>query len=783
MTERVTPELVPGGRTIETARTTDPTPSVRIDFASVFREHLLVYGWILGLFKWVARAEIRHGEVVIDLMSLAIPVPRPDVTQHFAAVAPHDDDNHGFCLLVALPEAATRPSYLRLAVVMHSGEAIERVWPVGTGDAPVIAFFQENRGTLYWLLQHLPPPEALRLREVSAPGDLPPRPERAPLALQLQFGVDGCVLVEQRILVVWGWLNERDRPLTAAKVTVGHATLELLPNMAFTARPAAEAGAPATLRGESGPRLNFTLIAALPGAVAAAGEAIFELAAGQRQMRVRRALGGPAAARDELAALWRRIDPDAAIGGIEGIAALLDESAAPAAFDWLSAEQAAAVERLPASLQCASPQYFLHLDGIIPVAEQGVYLSGWFRAAGAIARVAYHGGFTQRRIDDHWVRQPRLDVTKHLAALGVAATEHDHGFAVYVPLPTKREPVFLAVTTTSGEVRRARLPVAAAARAQDTVRSLLTSFHLPQRAVRRLLDEHIGPAVETAWGDRPRSTPTVTTERFGPVPAAPGLSILVPLFGRWDLAEVQMALFADDPDFEKLELIYFVDDPSIYDEFRAQCADLYEIYRVPFTLAHAGVNLGFAGANNRAASVAAGRLLLLLNSDVFPARPGWASELLRIHAGLDKPGVLGAKLLYEDGSVQHAGMEFRRHAPWGDLWLNEHVQKGQSGAGLTGLRRAAAVTAACALIDADLYRSLGGLSEEYIIGDFEDSDLCLRAAAAGRENWVALDVALYHLERQSQDRIGSANWRENLTLYNAWRHHKLWAAHIEAAAP
>jgi len=149
------------------------------------------------------------------------------------------------------------------------------------------------------------------------------------------------------------------------------------------------------------------------------------------------------------------------------------------------------------------------------------------------------------------------------------------------------------------------------------------------------------------------------------------------------------------------------------------------------------------------------------------------------YATLPRPGLLGAKLLYEDGSVQHAGMTFRRHAPWGGLWINEHSHKGQSAVGLTGLRKVHAVTAACALIDAGLYRKLGGLSEDYIIGDFEDSDFCLRAVAAGRHSWVALDIELYHLERQSQARIGDTQWRTNLTLFNCWQHQQRWGALLE----
>jgi GT2 family glycosyltransferase len=225
-----------------------------------------------------------------------------------------------------------------------------------------------------------------------------------------------------------------------------------------------------------------------------------------------------------------------------------------------------------------------------------------------------------------------------------------------------------------------------------------------------------------------------------------------------------------------------VDDPAIYDEFRLRCGDLHRTYEVPFTLMFAGANLGFAGANNCAAGRAGGRRLLLMNSDVFPKRSGWTGALLKLYGSVPDTGLLGVKLLYEDGSVQHAGMSFRRNPAWSDLWINYHPHKGQSPAGLDGVREADAVTAACVMVDSALYRELGGLSEDYIVGDFEDSDLCLRAAAAGRRNRIALDIELYHLERQSQDRSGDSRWRTNLTVYNCWQHDRRWGRLIAQRA-
>ena len=75
------------------------------------------------------------------------------------------------------------------------------------------------------------------------------------------------------------------------------------------------------------------------------------------------------------------------------------------------------------------------------------------------------------------------------------------------------------------------------------------------------------------------------------------------------------------------------------------------------------------------------------------------------------------------------------------------------------------------MIAADLYAKLGRLSGEYVAGDYEDSDLCLRAIAAGRQNWYLADVALYHLEAQSYE---FSERRQLYDRYNCWLHTHLW---------
>src|SRR5262249_12963633 len=136
------------------------------------------------------------------------------------------------------------------------------------------------------------------------------------------------------------------------------------------------------------------------------------------------------------------------------------------------------------------------------------------------------------------------------------------------------------------------------------------------------------------------------------------------------------------------------------------------------------------------------------------------------------------RLLFEDGSIQHAGMSFRASTAVAGCWENDHPGKGLPAAfdPHPGIAAVPAVTAACLILDRALFRELGGMSEEYVIGDFEDSDLCLRVQEQGWNICYTPEIELFHLERQSMKLIGEgeAAWRQSLTLYNMWKHSRRW---------
>jgi GT2 family glycosyltransferase len=769
-------------RTVQTAEPSD-TGIARIDFAHLVGRQFLVYGWIWDFGRSVDSALIYLGDIVIDLVKEAIRVPRPDVTQHFSGGIGHD--KHGFYALIDLPENFVPVEQFRLSVTRPSGEILEGSWPVSCDDAIAITALQPSALALKGLMRYLTRREAKRLVEFAAPGlKLEMRGDHSTTLLQpIRFEIEFCGVLEDRILVIFGWLFDPAHELVRAQLRFGASTFDLLESSQWIGRPDITVDSLLYRKSDALRARGFMFVETIVQPETEIADAEFTIASRAETVQLRRQVCCvPHETRQDFLSLLSTIDPNSALMLNEKIAAFLDNSASQRSFyTLLELSHHQTVERLPSSIQQSKPRCSLFIDQVIPVAETGIFLIGWFNAApDASMRVLCHCGLSSVDVTDRWTRSVRKDVTSYLAQNGIQLTYHEHGYACYVSLRNGSAPYYLSVTSESGEVARMRVTVPEKPEsALQTVRALLTSFACEHRDLRTLLDQHVGPAVTAAWVSRHRLVRNPVVRRYGVAPANPAVSIIVPLYGRHDFAEYQMALFAGDPEMGAVELIYVVDDPPIFDEFLNLCPDLYGIYQIPFVVASAGSNLGFAGANNFGAEIARGQHLLLMNSDVVPKRPGWLGELLRTYTSLQEPGLLGTKLLYEDGTVQHAGIAFRRHSPWGGLWINDHPLKGQNPQGLHGVREIDAVTAACALIDAQLYRDLGGCSEDYIIGDFEDSDLCLRANSRGHRNYIALDIELYHLERQSQNRTGDAVWRTNLTAYNCWLHNCRWDDRIQ----
>ena len=295
----------------------------------------------------------------------------------------------------------------------------------------------------------------------------------------------------------------------------------------------------------------------------------------------------------------------------------------------------------------------------------------------------------------------------------------------------------------------------------------------------RLASDHVHPAISRLRERRRSQAQVERTDQYGIPPINPVVSVVVPLYRRTDFLEHQLAQFVHDPEVAVADLIYVLDSPELGPATRQAAAQLERLYRVPFRLVTLCHNVGIAPASNLAAALARGRLLLRLDSDVLPDRPGWLGQMVEFYDLTPGIGALGPKLMYEDDSLQHAGLHFSYDALAG-VWDREHSYKGLHRrlpvANLA--RQVPAVTGACLMIDLELYRRMGGLSDAYVQGGFEDADLCLRLAEAGYATWYLPSVELYHLEGQSYP----AALRALTARYNRWLFTCQWGRQLEAAA-
>jgi len=157
----------------------------------------------------------------------------------------------------------------------------------------------------------------------------------------------------------------------------------------------------------------------------------------------------------------------------------------------------------------------------------------------------------------------------------------------------------------------------------------------------------------------------------------------------------------------------------------------------------------YAAINNHAVAQCSGEVVVLLNNDTAVISPNWLDELVSLAS---RPGVgcVGPKLLYGDGTIQHAGVITGIGGSAG------HAFKGRPGNWRGYFNRAmvsqevSAVTGACLAIRRQVYQQVGGLDADTFPVAFNDVDFCLRVRAAGYRNIFTPHVQLYHFESKSR---------------------------------
>ncbi|WP_454061345.1 glycosyltransferase [Candidatus Nitrospira salsa] len=218
-------------------------------------------------------------------------------------------------------------------------------------------------------------------------------------------------------------------------------------------------------------------------------------------------------------------------------------------------------------------------------------------------------------------------------------------------------------------------------------------------------------------------------------------SIIIPVFNKAELTKQCLTELMEITSGVSYEVI--VIDNNSTDETQ----EILESFLNEIQVIRNTENLGFAKACNQGARVARGKYVTFLNNDTIPQR-GWLKALVEEAESDHNIAIVGSKLLYPDGTLQHGGVAISR-----STLTPYHIYRGLPGESTFANRRREfqAVTAACMLVKRTWFDAVGGFDEAYRNG-FEDIDLCLNIGEKGGKVVYQPKSWLYHLEGQTPGR-------------------------------
>lgn len=266
-------------------------------------------------------------------------------------------------------------------------------------------------------------------------------------------------------------------------------------------------------------------------------------------------------------------------------------------------------------------------------------------------------------------------------------------------------------------------------------------------------DRELGGRTTAFRPVEPASVAVADLDDHGDGVCLPRVSVIIPVHGRSDFTRQCLhTLLADRSPAPGFEVIV-VDDASPDDT-----GGVLAEYGAKIRVVALPRNVGFAGACNAGAAAARGDYLVFLNNDTVP-ESGWLGGLAGYANVTPAASVVGAKLLFPDHTVQHAGVaigidRYPHHLYAGFPADHPAVNKA---------RRFQAVTAACCLIRRGAFQTVGGFDRAFVNG-WEDVDLCLRLGERSHEIHYAPASVVYHFESSSRD-PRSPTERHNRELY------------------
>lgn len=226
----------------------------------------------------------------------------------------------------------------------------------------------------------------------------------------------------------------------------------------------------------------------------------------------------------------------------------------------------------------------------------------------------------------------------------------------------------------------------------------------------------------------------------------PAVGIVIPTRDRADLLAACVRGLTEGTDYPRYEIV-IVDNGSTAPDALALLRDLRSDAR--FKVLERPGPFNFSALSNDGARATQAPVLVFLNNDIVVVESGWLKPLVRF-ASMPQIGVVGAKLLFPDGRIQHAGVVLGFGGIAGHPYRRMPADHPGYCNRLTTPHEIGAVTAACIAVARHKFEAVGGFDADNLAVDLNDMDLCLRISEHGWTNLWTPDAVLVHLQSASR---------------------------------
>jgi len=413
----------------------------------------------------------------------------------------------------------------------------------------------------------------------------------------------------------------------------------------------------------------------------------------------------------------------------------------------------------------------------VPVTEGGILLRGWARNSSRLNFAICNPNFSDMQTVERGYAFERPDVSQHFRDKGMSERDDVHGF-VLVDSHLKSRSQIRVVAYND---QRCELSIVLDVSATVPIGSCILDV-LEEISMRGLpSDSDLAPISRMIERGEP-APPIVEIDDWYLPPegdSEPEISIIIPFYREdfflFDHIEAQSRAPAN------VEWIIVCDDPGLVEKMRRLLDSRRDRLRQPTRFVALKSNAGFAQANNVGVARARGKYLLFMNSDIHCRDFSPIQYGVDILEKQDDVGIVGFSLMFEDGTIQHEGMVFEQSSIFRQKWVTAHPGKGLPATwGEPKFKEIAAVTGALMLLRRSEFDGENIFDPEYLIGDFEDGDLCMRVHERGKKIGLVTASGIYHLERQSIRQVGAGNVRLALTYLNCGLLNRRWGKEMEA---